>query len=200
MRYLYILKRSFILVSLLVCSASVLHAQSKKPAAKKSTAAKPATTKPAAAATTTTTTTTPSVMAAPTVVPASSSTPLAGSTPAMLTEKFFKLYEKDGSAKAINFIFKTNKQIDSTRLFGLITKVDSVRAAYGLYTGKELIMQRKVSNSLVLYAYLVKHQYDFVRFTFIFYKPKNDWEIYRLYFDGNVTNELQDAAKATGKP
>ena len=115
-------------------------------------------------------------------------------------DKFFKTYEKDGTSRAIINIFKTNPQVDSTSLRGLIAKIDTTRALIGLYEGKELIVQRKASNSLVLYSYLVKHQNSPVRFTFMFYKPKNDWEIYRLYFDDQVDNELEESAKINGKP
>lgn len=115
-------------------------------------------------------------------------------------DKFFKTYEKDGTSRAIINIFKTNPLVDSTSLRGLIAKIDTTRALIGLYVGKELIVQRKASNSLILYSYLVKHQNQPVRFTFMFYKPKNDWEIYRLYFDDQVDNELEESAKINGKP
>lgn len=114
-------------------------------------------------------------------------------------DKFFKTYEKDGTSRAIINIFKTNPQVDSTSLRGLIAKIDTTRALIGMYEGKELIVQRKASNSLVLYSYLVKHQNSPVRFTFMFYKPKNDWVIYRLYFDDQVDNELEESAKINGK-
>jgi len=90
--------------------------------------------------------------------------------------------------------------VDSTSLKGLIAKIDTTRGLIGMYIGKELIIQRKASNSLVLYSYLVKHEKQPVRFTFMFYKPKNDWVIYRLYFDDQVDNELEESAKINGKP
>jgi hypothetical protein len=115
-------------------------------------------------------------------------------------DKFFKTYEKDGTSRAIINIFKTNTLVDSTSLRGLIAKIDTTRGLIGMYIGKELIVQRKASNSLVLYSYLVKHEKQPVRFTFMFYKPKNDWVIYRLYFDDQVDNELEESAKINGKP
>jgi hypothetical protein len=115
-------------------------------------------------------------------------------------DKFFKTYERDGTSRAIINIFKTNPLVDSTSLKGLIAKIDTTRGLIGMYIGKELIVQRKASNSLVLYSYLVKHEKQPVRFTFMFYKPKNDWVIYRLYFDDQVDNELEESAKINGKP
>lgn len=120
--------------------------------------------------------------------------------PTTLIEKFFKSYDKESTTKAMIDIFKTNPLIDSNSLVKLITKIDTTRSIIGPYTGKELIVQRKASNSLVLYSYLVKHQNQPLRFTFMFYKPKNDWVIYRLYFDDSVSSELEQSAKITGKP
>jgi hypothetical protein len=135
--------------------------------------------------------------AATTAKPAATAAPVAGVT--SYIDKFFKTYEKDGTSRAIINIFKTNPQVDSTSLRGLIAKIDTTRALIGLYEGKELIAQRKASASLVLYSYLVKHHNSPVRFTFMFYKPKNDWVIYRLYFDDQVDNELEESAKINGK-
>lgn len=120
--------------------------------------------------------------------------------PTTLIEKFFKSYDRESTTKAMIDIFKTNPLIDSNSLVKLITKIDTTRSIVGAYLGKELIVQRKAGNSLVLYSYLVKHQNQPLRFTFMFYKPKNEWVIYRLYFDDSISSELEQSAKITGKP
>ncbi|AYL98558.1 hypothetical protein [Mucilaginibacter celer] len=134
--------------------------------------------------------------------PAATPTPAVAAAPGAQAhiDKFFKAYDKQSTARAVIEIFKTNKNIDSTRLTGLIVKIDSMRSIIGKYIGKDLIMQRKASNSLVLYSYLLKHELQPARITFMFYKPKNEWEIYRLYFDVDVDGELAESAKVTGKP
>jgi len=120
--------------------------------------------------------------------------------PTTLIEKFFRSYDKESTTKAMIDIFKTNPLIDSNSLVKLIAKIDTTRSLIGAYTGKDLIVQRKASNSLVLYSYLVKHQNQPLRFTFMFYKPKNEWAIYRLYFDDSISSELEQSAKITAKP
>jgi hypothetical protein len=120
--------------------------------------------------------------------------------PTTLIEKFFRSYDKESTTKAMIDIFKTNPLIDSNSLVKLIAKIDTTRSLIGAYTGKDLIVQRKASNSLVLYSYLVKHQNQPLRFTFMFYKPKNEWVIYRLYFDDSISSELEQSAKITAKP
>jgi hypothetical protein len=121
-------------------------------------------------------------------------------TPTILIEKFFKSYDKESTTKAMIDIFKTNPLIDTNSLVRLITKIDTTRSIIGPYMGKDLIVQRKASNSLILYSYLVKHQTQPLRFTFMFYKPKNEWVIYRLYFDDSVSSELEQSAKITARP
>ncbi|WP_184550195.1 hypothetical protein [Mucilaginibacter sp. FT3.2] len=137
----------------------------------------------------------------PEAVAKSATTSVAGITgPTTLIEKFFRSYDKESTTKAMIDIFKTNPLIDSNSLVRLITKIDTTRSIIGAYLGKDLIVQRKASNSLVLYSYLVKHQNQPLRFTFLFYKPKNEWVIYRLYFDDSVSSELEQSAKLTAKP
>jgi len=141
--------------------------------------------------------TTPPVVKTETTVKA----PAAGIiTPVILIDRFFKSYDKESTTKAMLDIFKTNPLIDTNSLIKLITKIDTTRSVIGPYLGKDLIVQRKASNSFVLYSYLVKHQTQPLRFTFMFYKPKNDWVIFRLYFDDAVGSELEQSAKITGKP
>ncbi|RYZ97296.1 MAG: hypothetical protein EOP47_22020 [Sphingobacteriaceae bacterium] len=120
--------------------------------------------------------------------------PQAATGVTVLIDKFFKTYKED-TRKAVIDLFKTNPLIDSSKLTDLIDKINKEREPMGKYAGKELISQKKASNSLVLYSYLVKHELQPVRFTFMFYKPKNEWIIYRFYFDGNVETELQNSAK-----
>jgi hypothetical protein len=127
-------------------------------------------------------------------------TPAGLITPTILIEKFFKSYDKESTTKAMIDIFKTNPLIDTNSLVRLITKIDTTRSIIGPYMGKDLIVQRKASNSLILYSYLVKHQTQPLRFTFMFYKPKNEWVIYRLYFDDSVSSELEQSAKISAKP
>lgn len=125
--------------------------------------------------------------------------PVAATGATAIVDKFFKTYQTEGTSRAIVNIFKTNAAVDSASLSGLIAKIDTTRGLIGMYIGKELIVQRKASNSLILYSYLVKHEKQPVRFTFMFYKPKNEWLIYRLYFDDQVDNELEESAKISGK-
>jgi hypothetical protein len=117
-----------------------------------------------------------------------------------LVDSFFKKYKEDGTAAAIDYVFGTNKLFDNNAGIGVLKiKLDSLRHTIGLYTGKDLIVQKNAGNGLYLYSFLVKHENSPLRFTFIFYKPKNDWVLYRFKYDDQLDIELIDAAKIVNK-
>jgi len=113
---------------------------------------------------------------------------------------FFKRY-KASPDSAIDYIFGTNKLFarNSSQINVLKMKVDSLQLSLGKYTGKELISERSASPSLVIYSYLVKHENQPIRFTFIFYKAQNDWALYRFNFDDSMDQEMFDAVKINNK-
>jgi hypothetical protein len=113
---------------------------------------------------------------------------------------FFKRY-KASPDSAIDYIFNTNKLFakNSSQITVLKMKVDSLQLSLGKYTGKELISERSASPSLVIYSYLVKHENQPIRFTFIFYKALNDWALYRFNFDDSMDQEMFEAVKINNK-
>ena len=117
-----------------------------------------------------------------------------------IIDTFFKKYKNDGTNPAIDFLFKTNILFtDVARITLLKVKLDSLRQSIGGYIGKELISQKSAGNSLVLYSYLVKHDNQPIRFTFMFYKAKDDWILYRFKYDDQMDLELEDAGKINMK-
>lgn len=113
---------------------------------------------------------------------------------------FFKRY-KASPDSAIDYIFGTNKLFarNTSQISVLKMKIDSLQLSLGKYTGKELISERSASPSLVIYSYLVKHENQPVRFTFIFYKAQNDWALYRFNFDDSMDQEMFEAVKINNK-
>ena len=124
----------------------------------------------------------------------------AGRGAVALVDTFFKKYKDDGTNPAIDYLFRTNKLFTNTSQITLLkAKLDSLRQSIGAYLGKELIVQKSASPSLVFYSYLVKHENQPLRFTFMFYKAKNDWVLYRFKYDDQMDNELEDAGKINMK-
>ncbi len=117
-----------------------------------------------------------------------------------LIDTFFKKYKDGGTSPAIDYLFGTNKLFtDTTQIATLKGKLDALRQTIGKYIGHELIVQKTASPSLVFYSYLVKHENQPIRFTFMFYKPKSDWVLYRFKYDDQMDAELEEAGKINNK-
>jgi hypothetical protein len=109
---------------------------------------------------------------------------------------FFKKYKDEGVSTAINYIFSSNTLLtDTTQLADLKNKVDSTRRNIGKYYGNSLIIKKNVSPDLVLLTYLVKHEKQPIRFSFIFYKADENWMLYKFQYDDQVISELEDSGK-----
>jgi len=63
------------------------------------------------------------------------------------------------------------------------------------YEGYELIITQHATKSLILMSYLVKHEILPFRIIFIFYKPNNEWKIYKFKIDDQFDAELEDFGK-----
>jgi hypothetical protein len=113
-------------------------------------------------------------------------------------DTFFKKY-KTSPDSAIDYIFGTNPFFTGSQIAPLKAKLDSLQFILGKYVGKELIAQKSATPSLVLYSYLVKHENQPIRFVFMFYKPKNDWLLYRFNFDDAMDVELLEASRINNK-
>jgi len=138
--------------------------------------------------------------AKPVTVGAKPAAPVVIKGATSIIDQFFKKYKDDGTAVAIDYLFGTNKYFtNSAGISQLKSKLDSLRQGIGTYLGKDMIIQRSASNSLIFYSYLVKHEVQPLRFTFIFYKPQNDWVLYRFKYDDQMDAELEEAGKINNK-
>ena len=108
---------------------------------------------------------------------------------------FFNDYEKINATKAIENLYKDNKWTASfdSSLTSLKNQLEYFRKEIGVYSGRELITEKKVGDSYLYVSYLVKHERMPLRFSFQFYKPKNDWIIYNFKFDNEMSSEIENA-------
>ncbi len=110
-----------------------------------------------------------------------------------LMDTFFEKY-KTNPGEAIDFIFKTNTDIAPDQVKELKEKLSTISLLAGEYHGQEQITSQKATSSLVYFSFLVKHDKP-IRFIFMFYKPKDKWEIYKFKFDEQVDAELEESGK-----
>ncbi|WP_211217400.1 hypothetical protein [Neolewinella persica] len=122
----------------------------------------------------------------------------AQSSPNELSEQFFKTYVEKGSSEALDELYSTNSWINKSQdaVLKLKNQIEGLNEDYvGKYYGYELITEKKISDSYVLRSYLVKFDRQPIRYTFQFYKPNATWKIYSFQYDGNISSELEEAAK-----
>ena len=65
-------------------------------------------------------------------------------------------------------------------------ELEKRKAKYGNPIGVEFIRQNMVGESLTEFVYLEKFERHAIRWTFIFYKPKNEWIFNNLTWDDKV--------------
>lgn len=122
----------------------------------------------------------------------------AQSTPIEIVETFFKDYVKSGSSIALDNLYSTNKWMtrSADAIVNLKSQMQGLNDDYvGKYYGYELIVEKRLTESFVLLSYLVKYDRQPLRFTFQFYKPNDTWMIFSFQYDGNMDEEIEEAAK-----
>ena len=121
-------------------------------------------------------------------------------TPENIIDNFFKIYEKEGARAAVENIYSYGDTSMQQSLKYVQDTLEHTANYYGgKYLGSELIIKKSASPSLCLYAYLVKYRLAPIRITFIFYKPKDKWEIMNFVFDSNTISELGKASRTDFK-
>jgi hypothetical protein len=111
---------------------------------------------------------------------------------------FFFTYEEKGIVDAVDFIFSTNDFLNQNsidEIAELKNQLVSTTSLLGNFTGYELIANRAVGSNLRLLSYLIKYEKQPLRFTFVFYKPEDNWVIQNFSFDGNLIEELEESAR-----
>ena len=121
----------------------------------------------------------------------------AQSTINEITVKFFTLYETSPK-DAVNYAFGTNKWILDRKkddIANVNTQLTSIIGLIGDYYGYEKIAEKSVGYSYVLISYLVRYDRQPLRFSFVFYKPNDKWQVQNFQFDDAMDDELEEAGK-----
>lgn len=114
-------------------------------------------------------------------------------TPEMIVEKFFILYDSEGSDSALDFITSTNRWIvgGSSEMKNSFQELTN---QMGNYQGNEFIVKRSIGENYLLWSYLVKYDRQPIRFNFIFYRPSKTWQLQDFRYDDDLDTELIEAA------
>ncbi len=121
----------------------------------------------------------------------------AQKNPLEIINDFFTTYEKD-AGKAVKELYATNPWTERKKddIDQIISTVKGLTENFiGKYYGFEIITSKKISESFILYSYLVKYERQPLRFTFKFYKPNQKWVLFSYSLDDHLDAELEEAAK-----
>jgi len=121
----------------------------------------------------------------------------AQSTTEEITTEFFSTYEKSPQ-KAVDYVFSTNKWMIDRNKDGIENVKNQLTNFLGLvgdYYGYEKITEKSVGESYKLVSYMIKYDRQPVRFTFVFYKPKDKWQVQNFQYDDKLDDELEESGK-----
>lgn len=121
----------------------------------------------------------------------------AQNSPDAIIKTFFDAYAKNPS-KAVEDIYATNPW--TARIKDGIENMKNEVSGYtndfvGKYYGYELITKKQLSESFILYSYMVKYDRQPIRFVFELYKPNDKWTLFSFKIDSNIDDEIEQAAK-----
>ncbi|MFT4838563.1 MAG: hypothetical protein ACI9IZ_001581 [Nonlabens sp.] len=113
-----------------------------------------------------------------------------------ITTEFFKIFNSD-PLKAMDYAFSTNKWMgrNEDAVANLKNQFKNLLPLVGDYYGYELITEKTIGESYKLASYMIKYDRQPLRFTFIFYKPNNKWQLQNLKYDDSLDDEIEEAAK-----
>lgn len=122
----------------------------------------------------------------------------AQDSPEVIIQDFFENYKLKGAGVAVDELYATNPW--TTRIQDAINNVKTQLARFnedlvGKYHGYEKLTTRKIGESYILYSYFIKFDRQFLRLTFQFYKPDDEWRLASFQFDDSFDEEVEEAAK-----
>ncbi|AWK04508.1 hypothetical protein HYN56_09800 [Flavobacterium crocinum] len=114
-----------------------------------------------------------------------------------IIKNFFAEYSKSPS-RAVEKIYNTNtwtmRMTDGIE--EMKNEVNKLTVDYvGKYYGNELIVKKQLSDSFILYSYMLKYDRQPIRFIFKLYKPNDKWILFSLKIDDSLDDEIEQAAK-----
>ena len=114
-----------------------------------------------------------------------------------ITDKFFSLYATD-PVKALDYGFSTNKWMERKQddLDNVRTKMKNLVAVLGEYYGFEQLSEKTTGEHLKMVTFIVRYDREPLRFTFLFYKPKDIWRLNNFSYDEDLDKDLDEASKA----
>jgi hypothetical protein len=117
--------------------------------------------------------------------------------PEDITGHFFELFQAKGSDAAFDYAWSTNKWLitDTVSTHEKKEQFKKGIALLGPYFGNELIEKVNLTESYVLFNYLLRFDRQPLKITFILYKPNQKWQILEMKFDVKLGDDIESRVK-----
>ncbi len=119
------------------------------------------------------------------------------SSPEQIVKNFFQDYATKTPQETLENLYA---HMPSANRVG--DAIDKLRAQFGglkdlvgAYIGYDLITKKDLVDRFSIYTCLVRYERQPVRFTFQFYRPKDQWVVYGFSYDDSFGDELEEATK-----
>jgi len=112
-------------------------------------------------------------------------------------QRFFRGYERS-PLKAVDFIFSLNPIFEKDALpqaLNVREKLEALLPKLGTYYGNELIVKKEITRSLFVFSFIVKYEYQPIRFIFKFYRPDRNWLLLGFSYDDSLSREMEEAVR-----
>ena len=114
-------------------------------------------------------------------------------TPEKISNNFFNVYKEQGSSKALDYIFSTNKFISEKDVKTMKEQLIQYANILGEYHGNEVFIKNTIGNSIEIHSYVLKYERQPIRFILTFYKPKDKWKLHNFKISDDFVEELESA-------
>lgn len=113
-----------------------------------------------------------------------------------IIEEFFRQYALD-PMKAFDYAFSTNKWMERNQdaVENLKNQYGNLLPLIGNYYGYDLLSEKYQGDNLKVSSFILRYDRQPMRLTFIFYKPKDRWQVQNLKYDDKLPEELEESAK-----
>ncbi|GAA5040150.1 hypothetical protein GCM10011506_40310 [Marivirga lumbricoides] len=116
-------------------------------------------------------------------------------TPDDIVKTFFSKYEQN-NMEALSYLFDSNDWMGESKeqIQNLKSQLAGTVQLLGEYYGYELLAKKKI-NQLELHTYFIKYDRQPLRFSILFYKPNDKWQLQNFSFDDTLDSELEEALR-----
>ncbi|TRX61013.1 hypothetical protein [Carboxylicivirga sp. M1479] len=113
----------------------------------------------------------------------------------VMVEHFMEIYSSKGADEALTYFYSTNPHLSDVE--AAKEAIDSFIPKFGMLRGYELIKTSRINDSYSIHSYILLYELQPVRFSFVLYKPSNEWRFQYFRYDSNLKEEMTNSLVVT---